>query len=229
MKPGRILYWCIHSVVRKHWIGIAVLFLFLFIVFVPGLLQRLVIEAGMSGAGKTTVDPAAIVHARDNLEDELQQTATKLARRTPRSFYLVINSSSNKFTLYSGKTVTRKGRCSTGSYILLKNGDAQQWIFRTPRGEYRIQGKIVSPVWKKPDWAFVEDGLPVPEDNHYSRFEYGVLGDYALDLGQGYLIHGTLYQRFLGLPVTHGCVRMGDEDLEVIYHALSVGSRVFIY
>lgn len=229
MKSGQTIYRCIQSVISKHRIGIAVLFLFLFIMFVPGLLQRLVIEAGMSGAGKNTVDPAGIAPVRDRLEDELRQTAYKLARRTPRSQYLVINSSSNKFTLYKGKAVTRKGRCSTGSYVLLKNGDAQQWIFRTPRGEYRIRGKVLSPVWKKPDWAFVEDGLPVPEDNHYSRFEYGVLGDYALDLGQGYLIHGTLYQRFLGLPVTHGCIRMGDEDLEAVYHALPVGSRVFIY
>jgi len=43
------------------------------------------------------------------------------------------------------------------------------------------------------------------------------------------MLHGTLYQRFLGLPVTHGCVRLGDKDLDVIYHTLSKGSKVFIY
>jgi len=56
-----------------------------------------------------------------------------------------------------------------------------------------------------------------------------VLGDYALSLGDGYLIHGTLYQRYLGLPVTHGCVRLGDKELEIVYQALKVGSKVFIY
>ncbi|MGE4587261.1 MAG: L,D-transpeptidase, partial [Mangrovibacterium sp.] len=59
--------------------------------------------------------------------------------------------------------------------------------------------------------------------------ERGVLGEYALSLGDGYLIHGTLYQRFLGLPVTHGCIRMNDGDLETVFKTLPVGARVFIY
>jgi L,D-transpeptidase YbiS len=69
----------------------------------------------------------------------------------------------------------------------------------------------------------------VPLPNHYSRYEYGVLGEYALGLGEGYLIHGTLYQRFLGLPVTHGCIRLNDDDLEFVYKSLEIGSKVFIY
>jgi L,D-transpeptidase YbiS len=112
---------------------------------------------------------------------------------------------------------------------LLESGEEQKWMFKTPKGQFRIQGKTTSPVWKKPDWAFVEEGLPIPPPNHHTRYERGVMGDYALSLGHGYLIHGTLYQRFLGLPVTHGCVRLDDEDLEAVYHSLSVGSRVFIY
>ena len=69
----------------------------------------------------------------------------------------------------------------------------------------------------------------MPSANAASRFEYGVLGDYALSLGKGYLIHGTLYQRFLGLPVTHGCVRLNDENLELVYKSLTTGSKVYIY
>jgi len=56
-----------------------------------------------------------------------------------------------------------------------------------------------------------------------------VLGDYALSLGDGYLIHGTLYQRLLGMPVTHGCIRLNDDDLKEVFNALSVGSKVYIY
>jgi L,D-transpeptidase YbiS len=94
---------------------------------------------------------------------------------------------------------------------------------------FRVQGKLVDPLWVKPDWAFIEEGLPVPPKNHPDRYEYGTLGDYALSLGHGYLIHGTLYQRFLGLPVTHGCVRLGDDDLKEVYNKLVEGSRVYIY
>ena len=102
-------------------------------------------------------------------------------------------------------------------------------MFETPKGALSIKGKITDPVWRKPDWAFVEEGLPIPVADDPSRYEYGVLGDYALALGHGYLIHGTLYKRFLGQPVTHGCIRMNDEDLEAVYKTLPIGAKVFIY
>lgn len=150
-------------------------------------------------------------------------------RLEARGNYLVINTNENHFYLYRGNRIVRDGMCSTGSYTLLKGGENQQWVFKTPKGMFRIQGKREAPVWKKPDWAFVEEGLPIPSENHPSRFEYGVLGDYALALGDGYLIHGTLYKRFLGLPVTHGCVRLNDDDLYSVYITLEPGSKVFIF
>jgi lipoprotein-anchoring transpeptidase ErfK/SrfK len=121
------------------------------------------------------------------------------------------------------------GVCSTGSYISLEGEGDKKWVFKTPKGDFKVRGKITDPVWRKPDWAFVEEGLPIPPAGHPSRYERGVLGDYALAIGNGYLIHGTLYQRFLGLPVTHGCIRMNDADLKVVYNTLPVGAKVFIY
>ena len=153
----------------------------------------------------------------------------KLDRMTPGGVYLVINTSDNTFFLYKNKELFRQGMCSTGSYIKLEAANEKSWIFETPKGVFTIKGKITNPVWRKPDWAFVEEGLPVPPANDPSRYEYGVLGDYALSLGDGYLIHGTLYKRFLGMPVTHGCVRMADDDLEAVYQTLPVGAKVFIY
>jgi len=162
-------------------------------------------------------------------ENSIKSLEKKFAGLSSRSTYLVVNTSANEFYLFRNQKVFRQGNCSTGSYILLESGEEQKWIFKTPKGQFRIQGKTTSPVWKKPDWAFVEEGKPVPPPNHHTRYERGVLGDYALSLGHGYLIHGTLYQRFLGLPVTHGCIRLNDEDLEAVYHNLGVGSRVYIY
>ncbi|NJN27587.1 MAG: L,D-transpeptidase [Cyclobacteriaceae bacterium] len=143
--------------------------------------------------------------------------------------YIVINSTQNEFKLYSGGQLVREGICSTGSYVKLELNDKQQWVFRTPKGMLKIRNKTKDPVWKKPDWAFIEEGKAVPSPNHPSRYEYGVLGDYSLALGDGYLIHGTLYQRLLGMPVTHGCVRLGDQDLEAVFRTLRIGDRVYIY
>ena len=55
------------------------------------------------------------------------------------------------------------------------------------------------------------------------RIEAGTLGDYALGFGHGYFIHGTLYTRLLGRNVTHGCVRVGDEDLKDVFKAVPIG------
>ena len=163
------------------------------------------------------------------LQKDVQRLSRKFSSYTSGLSYIVINTTDNRFFLYRNKKLIREGFCSSGSYTMLKTEGEQKWIFKTPKGKYRIQGKITSPVWRRPDWAFVEEGLPIPSANHSSRWEYGVLGDYALSIGDGYLIHGTLYKRFLGMPVTHGCVRLNDEDLEAIYHTLSVGSKVYIF
>lgn len=205
------------------------LLIILCILFSLILWPRILINISLHHKNTSIYQPNEIQQAQIKLEKELKALDKKLAAKIPHSYYLVINSSSNEFTLYQGNKFIKKDKCSTGSYILLKNGDNQQWMFKTPKGIFQIQSKTTSPVWKKPDWAFIEDGLPVPSANANSRFEYGVLGDYALNLGHGYLIHGTLYQRFIGLPVTHGCIRLNDKNLELVYKSLSVGSKVYIY
>lgn len=214
---------------RQFQKGFFILAALVLVLTVPLLIRGLVWESLKPSRDLRPVDPEILASEQKKISRELAALDNKLNARRPRSYYLVINSAANEFSLYRGDQLITRDKCSTGSYVLLKNGEQQQWMFKTPKGEFRIQYKTLSPVWKKPDWAFVEEGLPVPSANHHSRFEYGVLGDYALSLGDGYLIHGTLYQRFLGLPVTHGCIRMNDENLELVYRSLQVGSKVYIY
>jgi lipoprotein-anchoring transpeptidase ErfK/SrfK len=163
------------------------------------------------------------------LTKDIQRLSKKYSSYTSGQSYIVINTTDNRFFLYKNKKLIREGYCSSGSYTMLKTESEKKWIFKTPKGKYWIHGKITSPVWRRPDWSFVEEGLPIPSENDPSRWEYGVLGDYAMSIGDGYLIHGTLYKRFLGMPVTHGCVRLNDEDLEAIYNTLSIGSKVYIF
>jgi lipoprotein-anchoring transpeptidase ErfK/SrfK len=60
---------------------------------------------------------------------------------------------------------------------------------------------------------------------HYDK----VLGHYRLELGDGYGIHGTDEPEKLGQSVSHGCVRVGDEDLANLYAMANVGDEVVIY
>jgi L,D-transpeptidase YbiS len=176
------------------------------------------------------IGPENLTSYKTSLEKDLSVIENKMSAFLPKGPYLIINTSANNFRLMKDDdTIIREGMCSTGSYTVLQAGEKQQWIFKTPRGMFKILKKTEDPVWKKPDWAFIEEGMKVPSANHPSRFEYGVLGDYAMSLGDGYMIHGTLYKRFLGMPVTHGCVRMGDEDLEEVFKTMQLGSKVYIY
>ena len=150
------------------------------------------------------------------LSKDIQRLSLKVNGYTSGQSYIVINTIENRFSLYTNKKLIREGFCSSGSYMMLQTSGNKKWVFKTPKGKYWIHGKTTNPVWKRPDWSFVEEGSPIPSANADSRYEYGVLGDYAMALGDGYMIHGTIYKRFLGMPVTHGCVRLNDEDLKVI-------------
>ena len=158
-----------------------------------------------------------------------QRLAKKIAAQRPGDAYLVIDTAENRVTLRQGDAVLRDMTASCGSGTVLEDpASGRRWVFDTPRGHYRIQSKVKNPLWIKPDWAFLEAGQPIPA-NSAERAEPGAMGDYALGLGKGYFIHGTLYKRMLGRNVSHGCVRLGDEDLAHLYRTLPVGTRVFIF
>ena len=146
-----------------------------------------------------------------------------------RGRVVVVDTAKNRLYLLSGSKVLLDAACSTGSGVELNDPvDGRSWVFRTPRGEFRVLSKLTNPVWRKPDWAFIEEGKRPPEEVA-ARLEAGVLGDYALAFGDGYFIHGTLYTRALGQNVTHGCVRLGDADLERLFRQTPVGTPVVIF
>ena len=148
---------------------------------------------------------------------------------SPKGFYIVIDTARNLIFLKEGNRTILKAVVSSGSGNILRDPSGKrEWIFDTPRGEFEVKEKIAGPKWIKPDWAFIEEEEDIPK-NWEDRVEEGVLGDYALAFGNGYFIHGTLYKRLLGRNVTHGCIRVGDEDLETIYRLSRLGTKIYIF
>ncbi|HPE74449.1 MAG TPA: L,D-transpeptidase [Draconibacterium sp.] len=207
--------------------GLTALFAYINVLVLPNI-QFAKYQSGLNIA--TSIDSTFNAEAElKTLNKKLDQLNKKMQRLTPGNAFLVINTTNNTFELYKNNEIIREGKCSTGSFISLEVDSTKSYLFETPKGVMTVQNKITNPVWTKPDWAFIEEGLPVPPQGHSSRREANVLGDYALKLGDGYMIHGTLYQRLIGSPVTHGCVRLLDDDLEAVYKTLPVGAKVFIY
>jgi len=161
--------------------------------------------------------------------DLLKALKKKLDGLAPKGVHIVIDTGANTFYLKKGTEIVRQGLVSTGSGDILPDPSGKrQWIFDTPRGEYAVKSKVVNPYWVKPDWAFIEEGEPIPK-NKDDRVVGGELGDYALGFGSGYFLHGTLYTRLLGRNVTHGCVRIGDEDLKFLFKSSLIGTKIYIY
>ena len=154
----------------------------------------------------------------------------KLNQLTPTGHYIIVDTAHNLLYVKRGKETVLTAVASTGSGTILDKPDqpGSQWVFDTPRGGFTIQSRLTNPVWVKPDWAFLEEGMSVPS-NPAERFEPGILGDYALGFGKGYFIHGTLYPRLLGKNVTHGCIRLSDDDLKTVYKLAKVGTPLMIF
>jgi hypothetical protein len=142
---------------------------------------------------------------------------------------LFVNTGQNRFYLYdAAHRLLRLGPCSTGSDSTLTAPDGRTWHFTTPHGPRRVAHKATDPVWVKPDWAYLEEGLEPPAPGAPERRVQGVLGSHALDIGQGMFVHGSPFRITIGQPVTHGCVRLRDEDLALVYRTLSVGDLVYV-
>lgn len=165
-----------------------------------------------------------------DLQARYKSLVKQLSQFKPQQPYILVDTARNHLYVKRQQEVVLDALASTGSGVILdKPGDRNdQWIFDTPRGEFSVQSKLINPVWVKPDWAFIEEGLTVPK-NPADRVEQGVLGEYALGFGKGYFIHGTLYTRLLGKNVTHGCIRLNDGDLKSVYQLARVGTPIMIF
>jgi hypothetical protein len=230
LKQRRILYGILKTSLVFLLSVVSAFLLFLFVIYAVPALQEI-----PSGGKTHFVKSAELIKSAPYkkqitlMNRDIDRLSTKYNSYTTGQSYLVINTTDNLFYLYKNKKLIREGHCSSGSYIMLKTESGKSWVFKTPKGKFMITGKRTNPAWHRSDWSFIEEGSPVPPKDSPLRWEYNVLGDYAMDLRDGYMIHGTIWKRLLGMPVTHGCVRLNDEDLKVVFNSLSIGSKVYIF
>ncbi len=98
---------------------------------------------------------------------------------------------------------------------------------RSPIGTFSISEKRKNPYWYVPDNIKEEDPslpdiFPPGPDNP--------LGTRAMRLGNTtYLLHGTSKKFGIGMKVSHGCIRMYNEDVEALFDIVDTGTKVHIY
>jgi L,D-transpeptidase ErfK/SrfK len=105
--------------------------------------------------------------------------------------------------------------------------------WKTPLGVTTIVKKERNPIWYPPksvrETHLKDDGdvlpafVPPGPDNP--------LGEYAMRLGitrGSYLIHGTNKPVGVGMQITHGCIRLYPEDIQLLFSEVPVGMAVRI-
>lgn len=165
------------------------------------------------------------------LKAEYRELLRAIRRQRPEMPYLVIDTHDNRLLLRQGEQVLHEAVCATGNGRKLEGRKRwHRWVFETPRGRFRVLRKVEDPLWIRPVWDFIEADEEIPvfaEDRR--RFQRGILGEYAFYFAKDYMIHGTLYEINLGKSITHGCVRVGAEDLRYLYDRVGKGWPVYIY
>lgn len=99
-------------------------------------------------------------------------------------------------------------------------------------GDLYVSGKnVYSNGYELPQGELIVRGgaIIIPPVGTRQRQFPDVLGTHRLNLGDGYALHGTMQVRQLGRAVSHGCVRLHNDEIARLYSMASVGDEVIIY
>jgi L,D-transpeptidase ErfK/SrfK len=160
---------------------------------------------------------------------ELLRLNKQLAALKPNRPYIVVDRQANKAYFRTEDSLLYEAVISTGNGgTLVDSASGRKWTFMTPQGVFKVDSKLTNPWWRKPDWAYIEENEKIPDDPA-DRYDSEMLGEFAMGFGKGYFLHGTIYERLLGISVTHGCVRFGSDDLKYLFDRVSIGTPVYIF
>lgn len=99
-------------------------------------------------------------------------------------------------------------------------------------GDLTVRGGSIysNGVELPPGQPIVRGGaIVIPPVGTRQRQVPDVLGTHRLNLGDGYALHGTQAVDKLGQSVSHGCVRLRNDDIARLFAMASVGDEVIIY
>jgi lipoprotein-anchoring transpeptidase ErfK/SrfK len=118
-------------------------------------------------------------------------------------------------------------------YYVMQKGNALSYPIAIPKGDARWAGVLtVSDKRVNPSWTPTADmraenpKLPAYVPGGHPRNPLGVR---ALYLGNSmYRIHGTDAPWLIGQEVSHGCIRMLNDDVVDLYNRARIGTRVTV-
>ena len=99
--------------------------------------------------------------------------------------------------------------------------------WRTPQGSFRVRGKTENPTWVIPESIRAEHIRERGDDRTMilGGDPDNPLGPYRLELTLPlYGLHGSNMPWGVGMQVSHGCIRLYNEDITALFHEVRVGT-----
>jgi lipoprotein-anchoring transpeptidase ErfK/SrfK len=174
------------------------------------------------------------------------------ARRNGQLVFDAVCSTGSNLTLVTGGS-TKVFRTPIGRFRIKSKEENPLWVppdwhyveqaQKEGLGVVRLQrGQNVGGVYVSGNDVYA-DGVPVdpnqtivrggaviiPPVGTRARQFPDVLGTHRLNLGDGYALHGTQAVDKLGQSVSHGCVRLHNDDIARLFQMANVGDEVIIY
>jgi len=99
--------------------------------------------------------------------------------------------------------------------------------YETPTGLFEVTDKVEDPHYVQFDWddpSRVIRTIPPGPDNPLGRRWIEFASGHGWQIG----FHGTPHPELLGQAVSHGCVRMRNDDVVKVYDRVRVGTVVIV-
>jgi hypothetical protein len=123
---------------------------------------------------------------------------------------LILHLNKRKVEVYQGKQLVASFPVAVG-----KKG------WETPQGKFKVIQMIKNPAWEHPWNGKI---FPPGPSNPLGQRWIGFWTD-----GKNYIgFHGTPQENLIGQAVSHGCVRMKNQDIKKLFQLVSLGTPVTV-
>ena len=138
---------------------------------------------------------------------------TTVTKAPTNNYWVVVNKSTNKLTLFKGNKAIQTYSVATGRKASY-----------TPEGKFKIIRRAINPTWGGGGHS-----KPIAGGSPKNPLGYRWLGIDARGTSGGtYGIHGNNIPSSIGTYASAGCVRMYNKDVEALYPKLPNGTPVWI-
>ena len=137
----------------------------------------------------------------------LQQSPLSGMSRQTR---LVIRLEPRQLEYYEGETLVQQYDIAVG-----------QADWETPVGHFSVLDLRENPLWQHP---ITGEAIPTGPENPLGSRWIGFAFEDDYHIG----IHGTNQEELVGQAVSHGCVRMRDDEIQELFQKIAIGTPITV-